>query len=332
MRQVTLSRILTGFFFYAFILFIFLFNFRVKADEYVHNDFSASGTVAVQQLQFSNVPNNGTFSLVYTDLVGPHIFSGLNFNATSGTVQTKLRLYTPLAGVSVTGSIASNDMTVAFNGVNGPVQNLSSTNNLLTIYGTETIHFSGGAPATGNYALAYNGVSSGLVSGTATSTTVQVALRTIPALAAAEVTGLASTDFTVAFKGVQGVPGLLEGWYNTTSKTIVVARGVSGDATTVSGSTTTAGVPTKQPTTSSWVELSPSLGYSTNYVTAYNSTNSILLLGKGVAGSEVGVAILFPSQGLRYSSVLGSGERIAIKSVSGTPTSGFLDLNFDRNY
>lgn len=223
-----------------FLYFIFsLLCIKVKADEYVHTDFNSTGTIAVQALSFSGVPTSGTFNVVYTDSVGPHIFQLLPYSSTSATIQTKLRLYTALASSTVAGSIASNTIQVTFTGVDGAVQLLDIANNTLV---------------------------------------------------------------------------------------------ASATPVTITPSTITPGVPTSQPSTTHWVQLTSSLGYGTNYVTAYNSTNSILLLGKGAAGAEAGVALLFPSQGLRYSSVLGNGERISVKSVSGTPTNGFLDLNFDRNY
>lgn len=228
------------FVFYFIFILTFFFNIRVHGDEYVHTNFGSSGTTAVQALSFSATPVSGSFGVIYTDDLGPHIFQGLAYNSTSSTIQTKLRLYSALATASVAGTIASNTITVTFTGVDGAVPLLESYANILTASG--------------------------------------------------------------------------------------------GTAVTLSASNTTVGVPTSQPTTSHWVELTPSLGYATKTLTAYNSTNSVLLLGTGAKGSESGVAILFPSTALEYNAVLANAARISVKTVSGTPTSGFLDVNYERNY
>lgn len=181
-------------------------------------------------------------------------------------------------------------------------------------------------PVSGTYSIDWERGRAYGLSYNSTSSTIQTKLRTISQLSAVTVSGDASVGaIDITFAGYNGNPSLL----SVSGSTLVA----SGDVTSAASvSATTVGVATKRPTTSTWVELVPSMGFSSNYVTAYNSSTSTLLLGVGAAGSEVGLVQIFPQSSLRYNAILLSGQRVAVSSVSGDPTTGALNLNIEKNY
>lgn len=71
--------------------------------------------VAVQQLAFSAVSASGAFVIRYSG----NNTASLPFSASAGVIQSALRLLPGLAGVSVTGSIASQNLLISMGGVYG---------------------------------------------------------------------------------------------------------------------------------------------------------------------------------------------------------------------
>ncbi len=69
--------------------------------------------VSTQDITFSAVPTSGTFVLSYNGVSTPSI----NWNDSASTIQTDLQTIPALASVTVTGSIASQTLTVTFTGV-----------------------------------------------------------------------------------------------------------------------------------------------------------------------------------------------------------------------
>lgn len=84
--------------------------------------------VSTQELTFSRIAASGAFVLEYDEVAT----SSLSWNASSASIQTALRLLPGLSSITVTGSIASQSLTVTFTGVTPPALTLSvSTNTLL---------------------------------------------------------------------------------------------------------------------------------------------------------------------------------------------------------
>jgi hypothetical protein len=82
----------------------------------------------LESITFPTVPTGGTFQLTY----GPSTTAAINWNDSVTTIQTKLQALTGLGSVTVTGSIASQTLSVLFTGVIPPALLLGVTGNSLT--------------------------------------------------------------------------------------------------------------------------------------------------------------------------------------------------------
>lgn len=76
--------------------------------------------VSVQVISFSAAPTSGTFMLSYNSINS----STMNWNDSAATIQSNLQGITGLGSISVTGSIASQTLTVTFTGVIPPALSL----------------------------------------------------------------------------------------------------------------------------------------------------------------------------------------------------------------
>ncbi len=83
--------------------------------------------VSVQTLAFSGVPASGTFDL---DTPAGNV-TGIQYNATSASIQTSLQALTGYSQVQVSGSLASQSLVITFYGVYGPVAAVTTVNNTL---------------------------------------------------------------------------------------------------------------------------------------------------------------------------------------------------------
>lgn len=72
--------------------------------------------VAVQHLALSGVPASGSFNLAFTQ----GTTATINWNDSAATIQGKIRAQPGLESVVVTGSLASESVTLTFDGVYGP--------------------------------------------------------------------------------------------------------------------------------------------------------------------------------------------------------------------
>lgn len=90
-------------------------------------------TVASQTLTFSGIPASGTFVFNY----GGHASAAINWNDTPTQIQTKIQAIQGLSEVLVSGTIASEVVTVKFAGVYGPLSLATITSN--TLNGSITI-------------------------------------------------------------------------------------------------------------------------------------------------------------------------------------------------
>lgn len=80
-------------------------------------------------------------------------------------------------------------------------------------------------------------------------------------------------------------------------------------------------------TTSAYVTLSASLPIDISHLEIFDSSGQTMQIGVGASGSEQAKRIIFPGgQGMIPLS-LRAGQRLAIKALSGTASSGEIDLN-----
>lgn len=92
----------------------------------------------IQEVSLSNVAVSGTFEFTY----GGQTTAAINWNDPVLTIQTKLQALTGLSSVTVTGSIASQLLTVTFTGVPPIALPLNVTANSLLASGSVPITFS----------------------------------------------------------------------------------------------------------------------------------------------------------------------------------------------
>lgn len=90
---------------------------------------------SVQTIAFSAAPSSGTFVLSYNGINSATI----NWNDSVATIQSDLRAITGLSSVTVTGSIASQLLTVTFTGVAPPALLLSVFSNTLFLSSSVSI-------------------------------------------------------------------------------------------------------------------------------------------------------------------------------------------------
>ena len=98
-------------------------------------------TPEVQTVVISGTPTGGTYVLLYTDRAGNvHSTPTIAYNATAGTVQTALRTFSELSGITVssTGTTPNYTHTITLTGVGGDLTELTSIN-MLTGGTTPTI-------------------------------------------------------------------------------------------------------------------------------------------------------------------------------------------------
>ena len=91
--------------------------------------------VATQSLAFSGIAASGDFKLTY----GGNDSAAINWDDTASAIQTKLQAVAGLEEVLVTGSIASQTLTVQFAGVYGVVPLLTVTDDTLMTSGSVAV-------------------------------------------------------------------------------------------------------------------------------------------------------------------------------------------------
>lgn len=79
--------------------------------------------------------------------------------------------------------------------------------------------------------------------------------------------------------------------------------------------------------TSAWVELSASLGHNNITAQISNGSDKDLKLGYGPAGGEVDLIYVPASQNVIVPFHIGQSTRLAVRSLSGTASSGRLVIN-----
>lgn len=92
-------------------------------------------TVATQNLVFSGVAASGTFVFNYN----ANASAAINWNDTASQIQTKIRAMPGLSDVLVTGSIASETLSVQFGGVYGALSLATITSDTLQTAGSASI-------------------------------------------------------------------------------------------------------------------------------------------------------------------------------------------------
>lgn len=92
---------------------------------------------AVQNLALSGVAASGTFEIVFSQ----GTTAAINWNDTVAQIKTKVEAVTGLATVNVTGSIASENLVITFNGLYGPQTPVTIAANSLATSGSTAITF-----------------------------------------------------------------------------------------------------------------------------------------------------------------------------------------------
>jgi hypothetical protein len=81
-------------------------------------------------------------------------------------------------------------------------------------------------------------------------------------------------------------------------------------------------------TTGAYVELVASAGTAVKEIEIFDSSGESLVLALGAAGAEVNKAYVFPGGNGRIPVQISAGQRLSIKAVSASATSGELLINF----
>jgi len=87
--------------------------------------------VSTQAISFSDVAASGSFTLQYAPILGQVQTTVINWNDNLATIQTKIQILLNSLILTVTGSIASQGLSIVFNGVTPPVSLLTVTANSL---------------------------------------------------------------------------------------------------------------------------------------------------------------------------------------------------------
>jgi len=96
------------------------------------------------------------------------------------------------------------------------------------------------------------------------------------------------------------------------------------NANVLSLSATSTNIPT-----SSYVQLSSSSPIPASKLVIVNTTSSIVTLGTGSSGSEVGLVAVLPSgmAVLQLGAVLSSGTRLALEAIGSAASSGYVTVS-----
>ncbi len=86
---------------------------------------------------------------------------------------------------------------------------------------------------------------------------------------------------------------------------------------------------TGQVTTSVWTQVTAGIPFTVTKVSTFDSSGQTLKLGFGKSGSEADMPyIIFPGGNGGDKVFISPNTRISIKALSGTASSGELDINF----
>lgn len=83
-------------------------------------------------------------------------------------------------------------------------------------------------------------------------------------------------------------------------------------------------------TTAAWVQLDSALDANCTEMEIFDSSGQTLQLGIGPAGSEVAIHTIVPGGNGRVPCLLCVGQRLSIKAISGTASTGEIDINLYR--
>jgi hypothetical protein len=81
-------------------------------------------------------------------------------------------------------------------------------------------------------------------------------------------------------------------------------------------------------TTSAYVQIVASLASQASEIDVFDSSGQTLYLAVGASGSEVNKMIIVPGGNGRVPLGIPAGSRISVKAISGTASSGEIDINF----
>jgi Protein of unknown function (DUF2612) len=200
---------------------------------------------SLQQIGFGpKVPASGTFTLSY----GTSTTSALAYNASASDIQTALRLLPGLSEVLVTGSVALQSLNVAMVAVPVPVSNLTAVSALMDSAGNGVAISVGGlgntlptavqngfnlnptvqtltlsdVPASGSFALTYQGNTSSLIDWNASADAVLKVCSAFFGTSAVSIVGVPLTEVMTLTFNINTIPSII----GITSNTLANAAAV----------------------------------------------------------------------------------------------------------
>lgn len=209
------------------------------------NSLAVAEVNEVQTVSFSAPPEAGHYKLKY----GATKSAFIDFDDDNAAVETALQGITALSSVIVTGN-TTDGFEVEFDGVVGDASLLEVTDSTLVIANVsavQTISWPKFLLDSGQYKLQYSGTKSSFIDFADDAAAVQVALRTVPALAGVTVAALSDPSddgFVITFAGVVGAAAALVVTDNTledsgsTPVVPTVTSNTTGTSTTVTAEVT----------------------------------------------------------------------------------------------
>jgi len=107
-----------------------------------------------------------------------------------------------------------------------------------------------------------------------------------------------------------------------------LAAGSSGDVGKYSILTVRNVYSSTNVTTAAWVQLVSAMPQSASEIEVFDSSGQTLKIGFGASGSEVTQFQIIPGGNGKVPIRVPSGARVSIRSISGTASTGELDINF----
>ena len=178
-------------------------NAKTDVPLLIQNVFSDTGVDEVQKIQFSSIPDAGTWRIHYKG----EWTANMPFDANSVTVQSELNALSNLSGVVVTGD-HTTEFVINFLGDDGK-QNIDLLD--VAFIGRneiQKINFPT-VPDNGTYRLYYNGEKTIDLAHNATTALIEAALVALPSIDAVSVTGDYSNGMTIEFINTSGLQDLL---------------------------------------------------------------------------------------------------------------------------
>jgi len=170
--------------------------------------FASAGVDEVQKIEFSAVPDSGTWRIH----IGSEQTTDLVFNANAAAIEAAIEALASVTDVAVTGDYGSG-FTVTFQNADGKQPWVQADVNDSGLNEVQTIDFSL-VPDTGTFTLVFDGQETDPIYFNATRGTVKVELEELSNIDEVDVGGDYATGFVVTFKGVNEYQDVNQLTYN----------------------------------------------------------------------------------------------------------------------